>query len=123
MIACYVQNCLPLWVFRLVSLVLTSKCTAVLSNVPGPRKLLKLKGRTLHDLAFWGPSRYSTGCNFSLLTYGPNARFSVSADSALMTDAQYLVDEFYAEYQRLWQECSANIPDAVRAATEEISAS
>lgn len=60
-----VATLLPTWL--LSPLLKSTHSTLVLSNLPGPTRLTKLAGHTLHDLVFWVPNRTTTGMNTSVL--------------------------------------------------------
>lgn len=54
-----VATLVPSWFLR--PLLQSTHSTLVLSNLPGPTRLTKLAGHTVHDLVFWVPNRTTTG--------------------------------------------------------------
>lgn len=54
-----VATLLPSWLLR--PLLASTHSTLVMSNLPGPTRLTKLAGHTVHDLVFWVPNRTTTG--------------------------------------------------------------
>lgn len=54
-----VATLLPSWLLR--PLLKSTHSTLVMSNLPGPTRLTKLAGHTVHDLVFWVPNRTTTG--------------------------------------------------------------
>ena len=48
----------------------TSKTTAVMTNVPGPREKLTLCGAMIEETLFWVPQSGSVGVGVSILSYG-----------------------------------------------------
>lgn len=54
-----VATLLPSWLLR--PLLESTHSTLVMSNLPGPTRLTKLAGHTVHDLVFWVPNRTTTG--------------------------------------------------------------
>ncbi|CAD6215899.1 GSCOCG00000716001-RA-CDS [Cotesia congregata] len=64
---------------------LKSYSTMVFSNLPGPQAVAVL-GHTLKKVAFWIPSRGTTGIGCSLLTYNGNVHLSLQADEAVVSE-------------------------------------
>jgi len=77
------------------------KTTAVMTNVPGPARKLKLCGATLEQNMFWVPQTGSVGLGVSILSYGGGVQFGVIADTGLCPEPQRIVDEFTPEFERL----------------------
>lgn len=57
-----ISTFLPVFILRKV--IKSTQCTMVVSNMPGPPKLAKLAGHTVHDLVFWVPNKETTGMYF-----------------------------------------------------------
>ena len=79
----------------------SNKTTAVMTNVPGPRELLKLCGSTLRQTMFWVPASGDVGVGVSILSYGGGVQFALITDTALCPDPQAVVDRFEPEFQQL----------------------
>lgn len=79
----------------------SSKASAVMTNVPGPAEPVLLKGRKLSKPMFWVPQSGSIGIGVSILSYNNNVEFGFVADSALIPDAQAMVDDFVEEFQHI----------------------
>lgn len=79
----------------------TSKATAVMTNVPGPREKLHLCGSTIEETLFWVPQSGSVGLGVSILSYGGGVQFGVVADTHLCPDPQKIIDEFAPELEKL----------------------
>ncbi len=79
----------------------SKKTTAVMTNVPGPRELLKLCGATLRQTMFWVPASGDVGVGVSILSYGGGVQFALITDTALCPDPQAIVDRFEPEFQQL----------------------
>ncbi len=77
------------------------KTTAVMTNVPGPRKKLKLLGSTLEQSLFWVPQNGSVGLGVSILSYGGGVQFGVISDTNLCPDPQNIIDGFEPEFAKL----------------------
>ncbi len=79
----------------------SKKTTAVLTNVPGPRKKLKFLGASLeHDLV-WVPQSGTVGLGVSVLSYGGGVQFGIISDAGLCPDPQKIVDKFTNEFAKL----------------------
>jgi diacylglycerol O-acyltransferase len=76
------------------------KCTAVLSNVPGPQNPLWLAGSRMRAMLFWVPQRANIGLGISILSFAGEVRVGVFADTVVMSDPADLVAEIEAELHR-----------------------
>lgn len=91
----------PLAVQRLVVRMFGAKATAVLTNVPGPRRRLYVAGQPLEELFFWVPQAGHLGIGASILSYCGSARLGVATDAGLVPDPERLVAGFEAEWDLL----------------------
>jgi diacylglycerol O-acyltransferase len=78
-----------------------SKATAVFTNMPGPRHLLRFAGHTVRDIFFWVPQAGRLGLGVSIFSYAGAARMGVGTDAGLIPDPQHIVDGFHAEMEAL----------------------
>jgi diacylglycerol O-acyltransferase len=77
------------------------KTTAVMTNVPGPAKALKLCGSTLRQTMFWVPASGEVGMGVSILTYGGGVQFGLITDARLCPHPQKIIDRFEPEFEKL----------------------
>ena len=77
------------------------KATAVMTNVPGPAKLLKLCGSTLRQSMFWVPQSGNIGVGVSIFSYGGGVQFALITDEALCPEPQRIIDRFAPEFDNL----------------------
>jgi WS/DGAT/MGAT family acyltransferase len=77
------------------------KSTAVMTNVPGPARLLKFCGSTLRQTMFWVPASGHIGVGVSILSYGGGVQFGLITDHALCPDPQAIIDCFEPEFDKL----------------------
>ena len=77
------------------------KATAVMTNVPGPAKLLTLCGSTVRQNMFWVPASGEIGVGVSILSYGGGVQFGLITDTQLCPDPQAIIDRFEPEFERL----------------------
>ncbi len=81
-----------------------AKTTAVITNVRGPRRRVKLAGSTVRGMMFWVPMSGRVGLGVSLLSYSGGVRLGVATDAGLVPDPRRLVEGFEREledYHRL----------------------
>jgi WS/DGAT/MGAT family acyltransferase len=77
------------------------KATAVMTNVPGPAKPLKLCGSTLRQTMFWVPASGDIGVGVSILSYGGGVQFGLITDKKLCPDPQHIIDRFEPEFEKM----------------------
>lgn len=99
-----VASLLPAWFLR--PLLRSTHSTLVFSNLPGPTRLTKLAGHTLHDLVFWVPNRTTTGIGVTVLSYAGRLQLGLMADRALIAcqqDAQTILEGVATAIQQMDQ--------------------
>jgi len=74
-----------------------SKATAVMTNVPGPRKEIYLAGKAMRSMMFWVPQSAKLGLGVSILSYAGQVRLGVATDSGLVPDPQSIIEAFQEE--------------------------
>jgi diacylglycerol O-acyltransferase len=74
-----------------------AKVSAVMTNVPGPRKPIYLAGQRLRHMMFWVPRAGDIGLGLSIFSYAGEVYVGIATDAGLMPDPQAIVDEFHAE--------------------------
>ncbi|HEY5755598.1 MAG TPA: wax ester/triacylglycerol synthase family O-acyltransferase [Steroidobacter sp.] len=79
----------------------TTKASAVISNVPGPREPLYLAGARIERQFFWVPQAGGIGVGISLLTYDGAVHFGVMADRHLIPHPKQIAARFIVEFERL----------------------
>jgi diacylglycerol O-acyltransferase / wax synthase len=76
-----------------------NKCTAVVTNVPGPQR--GLAGRRVRSMMFWVPQRADVAVGISILSFAGKVQVGVIADARLVPDARDLARAFEEEFQAL----------------------
>lgn len=89
---------MPLAVQRLLVAIFGAKATAVMTNVPGPRRTLYLMGRPIEDLFFWVPQSGTLSMGISILSYRGRVRLGFATDAGLVPDPEALVSGFDEEW-------------------------
>jgi WS/DGAT/MGAT family acyltransferase len=81
--------------------LISRKATLVMSNVPGPRAVLKFCGAPMVGTMFWVPQSGDVGLGVSVLTYAGQVQFGLMTDSGIMAEPAQLVRRFRTEFRRL----------------------
>lgn len=79
----------------------TSKATAVMSNVPGPKTPIFMAGAEVDELNFWVPQTGDIGMGVSILSYNNRVQFGVVTDQKLVPDPDSIIAHFAAEFEKL----------------------
>ncbi len=80
---------------------LAQKGTAVMTNVPGPQKAIRIFGRRLERVMVWVPQSGDIGVGVSILSYDGGVQFGLITDTALCAEPQSIIDQFQPEFERL----------------------
>ncbi len=76
------------------------KASAVVTNLPGPRKRLFLGKAQLESVMYWVPQSGRLALGISVLSYAGGVRMGVASDSAVIPNPELIVDQ----YDRAWDE-------------------
>ena len=96
-----IVGALPSWGHRLAVRILGAKSSAIVTNVPGPRRPVYLAGARLVRLTFWVPQAGSVGLGVSLLSYAGELSIGIAADRNLVPEPARLVAGAQAELAEL----------------------
>jgi diacylglycerol O-acyltransferase / wax synthase len=75
----------------------TSKATAVMTNVPGPRRTAYLAGSPLRAVLVWAPTAGSIGMSVSIFSYAGHITIGLLVHAALVPDPQTIVERLHRE--------------------------
>jgi len=81
--------------------LLSTKATAVATNVPGPQQPLYLAGGRIGRLIFWVPQSGDIGLGISILSYAGNVQFGLIADALRVPDPDAVTARFCEEFERV----------------------
>ncbi len=81
--------------------ILARNATAVMTNVPGPRKRLYLAGGRIDSQMFWVPQSGNIGMGVSILSYGGSVQFGLVTDAGLCSDPEHVIERFAPEFEKL----------------------
>jgi diacylglycerol O-acyltransferase / wax synthase len=85
---------------RLVDMF-ASKCTLVLTNVPGPQQPVYFAGTPVTGIIPWVPAGGSIGLGVSLFSYNGRVTVGVRADAGLVSDPDEIIDAFERELEAM----------------------
>ena len=92
-----VMGLTPRQIEKIIVDIFAGKVSAVMTNVPGPRRPIYLAGQRLNSLMFWVPRGGDVGLGLSILSYAGNAYVGIATDAGLMPDPEAIVDQYHAE--------------------------
>lgn len=92
--------------------LLSSKASAVLTNVPGPKDALYLAGSKLTQPMFWVPQSGNIGIGMSILSYAGTVQFGITVDKAIHADPDAVMDYFRQSFEALSHAALAGRPGA-----------
>lgn len=81
----------------------STKVSAVLTNVPGPRELLYLAGKPMRRIMFWVPQTGRIGLGVSIISYNGEVMVGMMVDEALVKNPEQVMEAFYAEIDEIRQ--------------------
>jgi len=81
--------------------LLSSKATAVMTNVPGPQHARYLAGSRVRQVMFWVPQCYDIAMGISILSFDGNVQFGIMTDAAVISDPEKIIDSIDPELEQL----------------------
>ena len=91
----------PAQVERLVVEQFTAKATAVMTNVPGPRRAVYFAGRPVRGVLVWAPRSGSVPISVSIFSYVGEITVGLMVDAGLVPDPERIIDAFEREIDAL----------------------
>ena len=88
---------LPRGAMSLLIDVFTAKASLVVTNVPGPRTPLHLRGRRVAGVIAWPPQSGSIGIGVSIISYADQVVLGVMADDGVLPGADQLLADLRDE--------------------------
>jgi WS/DGAT/MGAT family acyltransferase len=99
-----VAGTMPLGIARRIIEVWTAKASAVMSNVPGPPRLVYVAGTPVTGMLAWAPKPGSISMSVTIMSYAGEITVNVAVDAGLIPDPERmvaLVEDELAELQRV----------------------
>jgi len=81
--------------------ILSSKCSAVVTNVPGPTEQIHFLGKPISHVMFWVPRAGEIGLGVSIISYRGTVRLGVATDARMVPDPQAIITGLHAEFDAL----------------------
>lgn len=81
--------------------ILSTKATAVMTNVPGPRERLHFFGKPLRHVMFWVPRAGDLSMGISIISYAGEVLLGAATDINVVPDPHALIDGFHTEIEAL----------------------
>ncbi|PEN14208.1 wax ester/triacylglycerol synthase family O-acyltransferase [Longibacter salinarum] len=95
----------------------SSKASAVLTNVPGPRKILHMKGHRLQHIMPWVPRAGNIGLGISIFSYAGEVRLGIACDNGLIPDPGTILEGFEEEFDQIVESFGENRGDTAPSTT------
>lgn len=76
-----------------------NKTTAVLSNVPGPRKPRYISGARIKEQMFWVPQTGDLGLGLSIISYAGQIQFGLVGDAKLFPSPERIINRFVRQIE------------------------
>ncbi len=81
--------------------LLSTKASAVATNVPGPQHPMYLAGKRISRLIFWVPQSGNIGLGISILSYAGQVQFGLIADYKRIPDPALVTAKFHEEFEKV----------------------
>lgn len=102
---------LPLDIARQATTWFSSKASAVLTNVPGPRQQIYFAGLPLRRLMFWVPQSGEISMGISIISYNDTVMLGLMVDDNLVKEPQVIMDRFAHQFDLLAARAQHNEQD------------
>jgi WS/DGAT/MGAT family acyltransferase len=83
--------------------LLSSKASAVLTNVPGPKKPVYLAGARLKQPMFWVPQSGNIGIGLSIFSYAGTVQFGITIDKSIPVEPESAMAYFRESFFELYE--------------------
>jgi diacylglycerol O-acyltransferase len=91
----------PTQIEDLIVTIFGMKGSAVVTNVPGPRRPLYLAGGKIENLMFWVPMPGNLSLGLSIISYAGKVMMGVASDVGLIPDPERILDAFNDEFEQM----------------------
>lgn len=88
----------------------STKASAILTNVPGPRQTIYFAGKAMKRILFWVPQSGQIGLGISVMSYAGTVSLGIVVDESLTPDPEQILEAFKAEFDEMakYVECKVN---------------
>jgi WS/DGAT/MGAT family acyltransferase len=98
---------LPLDIAKQATMWFSSKASAVLTNVPGPRQQIYFAGLPLRQLMFWVPQSGEISMGISIISYNGEVTLGLMVDEKLVKEPQVIMERFAQQFELLAERAGA----------------
>jgi WS/DGAT/MGAT family acyltransferase len=91
----------PVEVEHVIVSIFGMKGSAVMTNVPGPRKPLYLAGEQIDSFIFWVPTPANVGLGLSIFSYNGSVMIGFATDEGMVSDPGQIIQDFLDEFELL----------------------
>lgn len=84
--------------------ILSSKVSAVMTNVPGPREQLHFLGNPINRIMFWVPRAGDIGLGVSIISYADEVLLGIATDARMVPDPTAIVGGMHDELDAMAEE-------------------
>jgi WS/DGAT/MGAT family acyltransferase len=95
----YAAGMLPAGIQKILLESFGNKTTAVLSNVPGPRKSRYIAGARIKEQMFWVPQTGDLGLGLSIISYAGQIQFGLVGDAKLFPSPERIINRFVKQIE------------------------
>jgi len=95
----YAAGMMPTGIQKLLLESFGNKTTAVLSNVPGPRKPRYIAGACIKEQMFWVPQTGDLGLGLSIISYAGQIQFGLVGDAKLFPSPERIINRFVKQIE------------------------
>jgi len=81
--------------------LLSSRASAVMTNVPGPQQTLYMGGARLKEIVFWVPQSGDIGMGISVMSYDDGVQLGIITDTSLVADPEDIARLFAQQFEHL----------------------
>jgi diacylglycerol O-acyltransferase / wax synthase len=99
----------PNGLHRQVVDILSSKSSAVMTNVPGPEEQLHFFGVPLNHVMFWVPRGGTVGLGVAIISYNDTVRLGIATDAKMAPRPRAIVEGLHAEFDALKAEFDGTV--------------
>ena len=88
---------LPKYLFANIWACLLNKASCLVSNLPGPDKVMHITSKQIKNIVYWMPSSTKVAVSVSFFTYAGQVQMAVIADKVVMPHPHILTDNFITQ--------------------------
>jgi WS/DGAT/MGAT family acyltransferase len=103
----------PTQIEKLLVDLFTSKGSAVMTNVPGPRQPVYMAGTPVSGVLVWAPTSGGVSMSVAIFSYAGEVTLGVMTDAGLVPDPERIIEAFEPELESLARETAGDSQPAL----------